>query len=238
MLPEYSHDSTAAEGPQPQTDGFFCAVGDIHGSLSKLRELVARCEQRAAGAPLTFVFLGDHIDRGPDSAGVVGYLMELQSRPGRRVVALKGNHEAMLLDVYDGVSPESYWRREGGEATLRSYGVARARDLPETKVAWFRSLPLTYDDGRRFYVHAGVNPRLPLDAQPERDLIWIREPFLSNRRDYGRLIVHGHTPVERGEPDLRTNRLNLDTGAVFGGPLSAALFSAEQTDPVDYIQAG
>lgn len=238
MLPEYSHYSPPADRRGPQAEDLFCAVGDIHGSLAKLQELVARCEQRARGAPLTFVFLGDYIDRGADSAGVVRYLMELQSRLGRYMVALKGNHEGMVIDVCDGVSPESYWRDQGGEATLRSYGIGRAQDLPEANLNWFRSLPLRYDDGRRFYVHAGVDPLLPLDAQREPDLIWIREPFLSDRRDYGRLIVHGHTPVETGEPDLRPNRLNLDTGAVFGGPLSAALFTAAQTEPVSFVQAG
>jgi serine/threonine protein phosphatase 1 len=238
MLPQYSHYSPPSDRRVPKPDGFFCAVGDIHGSLSKLQELVARCEQRAAGVPLTFVFLGDYIDRGADSAGVVRYLMELQSRLEGRVIALKGNHEGMVLDVCDGVSPESYWWDQGGEATLRSYRVGRAQDLPEANLNWFRALPLSYDDGRRFYVHAGVDPMLPLDAQRERDLIWIREPFLSARRDYGRLIVHGHTPVETGEPDLRANRLNLDTGAVFGGPLSAALFTAAQTEPVGFVQAG
>jgi serine/threonine protein phosphatase 1 len=238
MLPDYSHYSTPPDRRTAEADSLFCAVGDIHGSLAKLHALVARCEQRAGGVPLIFVFLGDYIDRGPDSAGVVRYLMELQARLGPRMIALKGNHEGMVLDVCDEVSPESYWRDQGGEATLRSFGVGRARDLPQANLNWFRSLPVSYDDGRRLYVHAGVNPRLPLDAQQERDLIWIREPFLSDRRHYGRLVVHGHTPLETGEPDLRANRLNLDTGAVFGGPLSAALFTAAQTEPVGFVQAG
>jgi serine/threonine protein phosphatase 1 len=234
VLPEYSHYSP----PAADANGLICAVGDIHGSLSKLQELVARCERLAAGAPLTFVFLGDYIDRGANSAGVVRYLMDLQSRLGQRMVALKGNHEAMALEVCDGVTPAAYWRSQGGDATLRSYRVARAQDLPQSNLNWLRSLRLSYDDGRRFFVHAGINPLLPLDAQQERELIWIREPFLSDGRDYGRLIVHGHTPLESGEPDLRPNRLNLDTGAVFGGPLTAALFAAEQTDPVSFVQAG
>ena len=183
------------------------------------------------------MFLGDYVDRGPDSAGVVRYLMELQSRRGERFVALKGNHEAVVLDVCDGVCPADLWLSQGGDATLRSYRAARVQDLPETVLRWFRSLPLSYDDGRRFFVHAGVDPQLPLDAQHERDLIWIREPFLSARRDYGRLIVHGHTPIETGQPDLRPNRLNLDTGAVFGGPLTAALFAEDRTQPVRFVQA-
>lgn len=213
-------------------------MGDVHGSLAKLRALVARCEEAAAGTPLTFVFLGDYIDRGPDSAGVVRYLMELQSGWGERFIALKGNHEAIALEVRDGICPADIWLGQGGDATLRSFGVARALDLPEAVLSWFRSLPVTYDDGRRFFVHGGVNPQRPLETQQERDLIWIREPFLSDRRDYGRLIVHGHTPLETGEPDLRPNRLNLDTGAVFGGPLTAALFAGDRTDPVRFIQAG
>ena len=89
---------------------------------------------------------------------------------------------------------------------------------------WLRSLPLTYDDGRRLFVHAGVDPHKPLGAQDEHDLIWIREPFLDDDRDYGRLIVHGHTPLETAKPDLRPNRLNLDTAAVFGGPLTRGGF--------------
>ena len=238
MSPENGHHLAAADGSSPRTGGLVCAVGDIHGSLTKLRELVERCEKFAAGAPLTFVFLGDYVDRGPDSAGVVRYLMELQSRRGERLVALKGNHEAVVLDVCDGVCAADLWLSQGGDATLRSYRAARAQDLPETVLRWFRSLPLSYDDGRRFFVHAGVNPQLPLEAQDERDLIWIREPFLSARRDYGRLIVHGHTPLETGQPDLRANRLNLDTGAVFGGPLTAAVFAHGRTDPVRFIQAG
>jgi diadenosine tetraphosphatase ApaH/serine/threonine PP2A family protein phosphatase len=238
VSPENGHHLPAPDGSPPRTGGLVCAVGDIHGSLAKLRELVDRCEQFADGAPLTFVFLGDYIDRGPDSAGVVRYLMELQSRRGERLVALKGNHEAVVLDVCDGVCPADLWLSQGGDATLRSYRAARAQDLPETVLNWFRSLPLSYDDGRHFFVHAGVNPQLPLEAQDERDLIWIREPFLSARRDYGRLIVHGHTPLETGEPDFRANRLNLDTGAVFGGPLTAALFADGRTEPVRFIQAG
>jgi serine/threonine protein phosphatase 1 len=238
VSPENGHHLTSPDGISPRTGGLVCAVGDVHGSLAKLRELVERCEKFAAGAPLSFVFLGDYIDRGPDSAGVVRYLMELQALRGERLIALRGNHESVLLDVCDGVCPPDVWLSQGGDATLRSYRAARAQDLPATVLNWFRSLPLSHDDGRRFFVHAGVNPMLPLQAQEERDLIWIREPFLSARRDYGRLIVHGHTPLKSGEADLRANRLNLDTGAVFGGPLTAALFADGRTEPVSFIQAG
>jgi serine/threonine protein phosphatase 1 len=213
------------------------AVGDIHGSLQKLRDLIGHCERYADGRPAAFVFLGDYIDRGPDSAGVVDTVMDLQSRLKDRVIALKGNHEAVAIEVIDGKTAADLWLREGGAATLRSYGVGSARELPNEHVAWLRSLPLRYDDGCRFFVHAGIDPDKPLDGQSGRDLIWIREPFLSDPRDHGRLIVHGHTPLATGVPDLRSNRLNLDTGAVFGGPLTAAAFADGQRDPIGFFQA-
>ena len=216
---------------------FLYAIGDIHGSLRKLRTLMARCAQHARGREATFVFLGDYIDRGAESAGVVSYLIALQSRLRDRAIALKGNHEEFALGVVDAGTQVEHWLSQGGEVTLRSYGVADASALPRAHVDWFRSLPLSYDDGRRFFVHAGVNPDRPLDAQDENDMLWIREPFLSDLRDYGRLIVHGHTPLQSGAPDLRSNRLNLDTGAVFGGPLTAAIFAAAQTGPIGFLQA-
>jgi serine/threonine protein phosphatase 1 len=213
------------------------AIGDIHGSLAKLRRLMTACEAHAAGRPMMMVFLGDYIDRGPQSRGVVDYLLALQAQHGERVVALMGNHEAMALAAIDGSGPTRLWFAQGGLATLESYGVARPEELPREHVDWLRSLRLSYDDGRRFFVHAGVDPSTPLDAQDEQTLLWIREPFLSHRGDYGRLIVHGHTPVEGGVPDLRDNRLNLDTAAVFGGPLTAAIFDDTQTAPLAFLQA-
>jgi serine/threonine protein phosphatase 1 len=213
------------------------AIGDIHGSLDKLRRLLGRCREHAGGRAMTFVFVGDYIDRGPDSAGVIRCLIDLQSGQRERVVTLLGNHEAMALDVIAGAIPPEPWLSQGGAATLASYGVTGPADLPREHVEWLRSLRRTYDDGQRFFVHAGVDPAQPLDAQEDDVLIWIREPFLSYRGEYGRLIVHGHTPVAAGKPDLCGNRLNLDTGAVYGGPLTAAVFDATQRNPLAFFQS-
>jgi serine/threonine protein phosphatase 1 len=236
-VPEYGHHLTPDAGPAVNTPGFIYAIGDIHGSLAKLTALIARCEQHADGQSMTFVFLGDYIDRGPDSAGVIRALMDLQSRPQTRVIALKGNHEALALEVVDGSARPAFWLKQGGKQTLRSYRVKRAPDLPPEHIDWLRSLPLSHDDGRRFFVHAGIDPQKPLEEQSEHELLWIREPFLSDGRDHGRLIVHGHTPQSTGMPDWRGNRLNLDTGAVFGGPLTAAIFAGAERNPLGFLQA-
>jgi serine/threonine protein phosphatase 1 len=235
-VPEYGH-HLSTRAPDFGEAPLVYAIGDIHGSLHKLRDLMMLCERHADGRTASFIFLGDYIDRGPDSRGVVEALMDMQSRQPDRVIALKGNHEAVALEVVDGETEAELWLREGGTATLRSYDIDDARDLPDEHIAWLRALPLCYDDGRRFFVHAGVDPEKPLGAQRDRDLIWIREPFLSDARDYGRLIVHGHTPQTDGIPDFRGNRLNLDTGAVFGRPLTAAAFASARRDPLGYLQA-
>ena len=212
------------------------AIGDIHGSLDKLESLVEACLEHADGRDMRLVFLGDYIDRGPDSAGVVRLLMSLQLELQERLIALKGNHEAWALALLDGEVEVSPWLRNGGGETLASYAAKDIGDLPRAHLDWMRSLRLFYDDGRRFFVHAGIDPDKPLDAQDEDALLWIREPFLTDGRDYGRLVVHGHTPLTGEKPDLRSNRLNLDTAAVFGGPLTAALFDDTQTGPVAYLQ--
>jgi serine/threonine protein phosphatase 1 len=208
------------------------AIGDVHGCLDKLVRLLARCRAHAAAEPSRFVLVGDYIDRGPDSRGVIAALLALQRE--QDVICLRGNHEAMVLDTLE-TSDHTLWLRNGGGDTLASYGVTRAAELPAAHLDWFAGLRLTFDDGRRLFVHAGVNPSLPLDRQDERDLVWIREPFLSSTRDYGRLIVHGHTPLTTGLPDHRTNRLNIDTAAVFGGPLTAAVFTDERTTPIAFL---
>ena len=212
------------------------AIGDIHGCLNKLLDLVKRCQLDGGKQPAKFVFLGDYIDRGADSRGVVEFLINLQSQQPDLIVCLAGNHEELALAALYAGEYEN-WLRNGGDETLRSYGIGSVADLPPHHIGWLSTLVDQHDDGRRLFVHAGINPLRPLDQQDDHDLRWIREPFLSDDRDYGRLIVHGHTPLQTGIPDQRHNRLNLDTGAVFGRPLTAAVFTNEITAPLRFLQA-
>ncbi len=219
------------------------AIGDIHGHLDLLRAAHDRVEadrarQGTADAPL--IHLGDLVDRGPDSAGVVAYLAKLATED-RRVTVLKGNHDAMFVDFL--ASPPSIWGSRylgdgiGGLATLRSYGVKPegrptrwhanlCKAVPEAEHAFLAGLPLLHRAGDCVFVHAGIRPGVDIAAQTEADLIWIREEFLSDTRDHGALIVHGHTPVAAVE--LHSNRLALDTGAAYGGPISAVAIEGRE----------
>lgn len=207
------------------------AIGDVHGCLAKLVRLIDHCRLHGEGDTVRFVLLGDYVDRGPDSRGVISLLRKAQAAAPEQVICLRGNHEAMLVDAWRGVNEER-WLANGAGPTLASYGVSRVADLPADDLEWISRLPLTYDDGLRFFVHAGIDPSRPLDAQDEHDLIWMREPFLSSTQDFGRLIVHGHTPLRNGRPDVRANRINLDTAAALGGPLSAVAFGDDTRGPL------
>ena len=212
------------------------AVGDIHGCLDKLRRVVTACEARAGDRPARYVFLGDYVDRGPDSRGVIEFLIERQrARPGT-VVCLMGNHEQMAIAAHDSVRAVPLWLANSGAATLINYQDSGGRIRPE-HLEWLRALPLCHDDGLRFFVHAGVDLALPLDRQAPEAMLWIREPFLTDCdfADCGRFIVHGHTPQVGGKPDLRRHRVNLDTAAVIGGPLTAAVFDDTRAAPLGFL---
>lgn len=161
--------------------------------------------------------------------------MDMQVTDPSGVIALSGNHEDMLLNAHkhDAVAE---WLANGGSATLRSYGVVAPSLIPSDNLSWLEGLPDYHDDGQRFFVHAGIRPGIPLHEQRRDDLLWIREPFLSSAIDHGRLIVHGHTPQRSGRPDMQSNRINLDTGAVYGRPLTAAVFVKATGTPVDILQ--
>lgn len=219
------------------------AIGDIHGHLDLLHGAHARVEEDRAhegtgDAPL--IHLGDLVDRGPDSAGVVDYLSRLVAEDPR-VIVLKGNHDAMFAGFVD--AAPSLFRNPylgdgmGGRATLLSYGVtpegpeaevhaALAAAVPAHHRAFLAGLPLMHCAGECVFVHAGIRPGIALEDQTEEDLIWIRGDFLFDPTDHGPLIVHGHTPVDRVE--LHPNRLAIDTGAAFGGPLTAVAIEGRE----------
>lgn len=221
----------------PQASAFIAAVGDVHGDLAQLDRAIEGARRWADGRALRFVFLGDYVDRGPDSAGVIRRLVE---RTAEGDVALKGNHEDMLLAALSDADEDvRFWIDNGGEPTLLSYGiddVIDARRLPEDHLDWMKRRPLSFDDGLRFYCHAGIDPTLPLDGQRDRDLIWWRH-IVSPHVDLPRLIVHGHIVVGR-RPAVRRNSVSLDTGCGQGGPLSVAVFDRVRRAPVALIVGG
>jgi serine/threonine protein phosphatase 1 len=223
---------------KPSSDApYTFSIGDVHGCDAALARLLDVCHSWHGNCQRHFVFLGDYVDRGPDSAAVIARLMSLQKTCPGRVTCLRGNHEEMLLLACRDSISYGRWIANGGLPTLRSFGVCRPEDIPNDVIYWLRCLSTSFDDGRRFFVHAGVDLERSLDEQPPEVLTWIREPFLTlaDSIDPGRLIVHGHTPTRTRQPDLRRHRLNLDTGAVMGGPLTAAVFSDNQTGPLCFI---
>jgi serine/threonine protein phosphatase 1 len=211
-------------------------IGDIHGHDVRARRLIEACVDQSQDRPFYFVLLGDYVDRGPNSAAVVELLMALEDAMPEQMLCLRGNHEDLLLRAArGGPKEEKYWLSVGGLDTLASYGVEHAADIPEAHRAWIAERPLLFRDERRLYVHAGIMPGVPLNEQKRETLLWVRDEFLSSEADHGFLVVHGHTPLASGVPDLRHNRLNLDTGAVFGGPLTAAVFCDAVTEPLAFI---
>ncbi len=207
------------------------AIGDVHGCDDQLAAMHARiaadCAERPVGEAV-LVHLGDYVDRGLDSAGV---LRRIGVPPAgvARVVNLCGNHEVMMLDALDGCSDQTAeaWLLNGGSATLASFG---AGDAPRAEWAGLvgaatrkqlDNLKLRHLEGGYLFVHAGLRPGVALAEQSAHDMLWIREPFLSSSADHGLVVVHGHTPS--AQPVLRRNRICLDTGAAFGGRLTCAV---------------
>ena len=212
------------------------AIGDIHGCHLALLHLLDRISDYAKTQTCRLVFIGDYIDRGPDSRSVIETVRTLEQRKQADVICLLGNHEDLLLEAIDSGDPW-HWLDNGGAATLASYGIRDPAHLPAADIAWLRSLSLSFDDGKRFFVHAGIDPDHPLDRQPREALLWIRERFLRVPTDYGRLIVHGHTPREDARPEVRHNRVNIDTACVYGGVLTAVVFTDERVTPTGFLSA-
>jgi serine/threonine protein phosphatase 1 len=213
------------------------AIGDVHGRLDLLMDLLSQIITHANGRSCKLVFLGDYIDRGPDSAGVVELVRRFQQRWPEGVLCLKGNHEAMLLEVVKEPAAIPWWLGNGGDATLASFGVSHPGDLPAGVLSWMAGLVTMYEDEHRYFVHAGLHPGLSLSEQDDQTKLWIRDEFLSIDYNFGKHVVHGHTPIETGGPELRPYRTNLDTGAVFGGPLTAGVFTDERGPAVGFLKS-
>jgi serine/threonine protein phosphatase 1 len=222
------------------------AVGDIHGRLDLLQPLVEAMVadlHASTAARKVVVFLGDYIDRGPDSRGVLRLLSGLPSIQGIEWRFLKGNHEQAMLGFLDDPSAGAKWCEYGGDNALRSYGL-RVPDLAHRTEAWARvaadlrhkltareaafleDLELSLTVGDYFFSHAGARPGVALDRQSAEDLMWIRQPFLNSQAGFEQVVVHGHTPTTRVHADHR--RIGLDTKAYHSGVLSAVRLERQE----------
>ena len=202
-----------SESSQNPAERRLLAVGDIHGCLDLLQQLM---QQIVPCADDQVIFLGDYIDRGPDSRGVIDYLLNFRQRCPQTVF-LKGNHEAMLLDFLAGHERLRYLLN-GGETTLYGYREKGKLVIPQPHLQFFRDLRLYFETENHIFVHAGLRPGISPQNQREEDLLWIREDFLKSDYRWGKTIVFGHTPMRK--PYLKPERIGLDTGAAYGRSLS------------------
>jgi serine/threonine protein phosphatase 1 len=219
------------------------AVGDIHGRADLLLNLFLRINDDLKARPIVDsvqVFLGDYIDRGPNSRQVIDLLLTRQQ--AHRLTLLKGNHEDCVLRFLNDPGVLSEWRSIGGVPTILSYGVtptrhddphaqheiamALAQAMPESHRNFFQTLAHSFTCGDFFFAHAGVRPGIPLERQSQQDLLGIREDFLWHEENFGKVVVHGHTPAK--EPEVRRNRINIDTGAYATGRLTCLVLEGDQ----------
>lgn len=219
------------------------AIGDVHGRADLLEALLDRIWSDAGRASRhnVLVFLGDYIDRGLQSRQVIARLVTFH-RPGWHMVALRGNHDQMLLDFLDDPHVYQSWRDFGAPETLISYGVkppsferaelygeARdtlARALPDSHLDFLRTRPYAHVIGGYVFAHAGLRPGVPLEAQSPKDLMWIRDEFIASERAFDKVVVHGHTPSPR--PVVMPNRIGVDTGAYATGCLTAVVLEGSE----------
>ncbi len=225
-------------------DATIYAVGDIHGRidlLDALLEKIAGDTRNDGFQRRVLIFLGDYVDRGGGAFQVIGRLSALTETSGFKIFRqfdthfLKGNHEYSLIDFLDAGDYANFWLDNGGRETLISYGIDASnifaggnleqlrRDfraaLPDHHLEFLRALDYRHVEGDYFFVHAGVRPDVALDAQDPFDMMWIRHEFLSSQADFGKIIVHGHSP--NFEPAIKSNRIGIDTGAYYSGRLTA-----------------
>lgn len=221
------------------------AVGDLHGCADLLAgafDLIDADLARSKPERAIQVFLGDYIDRGPDTKRTIDLLIDRGQR--HETVFVKGNHEALLMSLLDDPRMLPNWIQLGGMTTLMSYGIATSTNdvlqrgrgvsialaaaIPKAHTDFLTNLVPCFSFGDYFFAHAGVRPGITLEKQSEQDLMWIREPFLSSDRDFGKMVVHGHTPSL--EPEIRSNRINIDTGAYATGLLTVVAIQDEKVE--------
>lgn len=214
------------------------AVGDIHGRVDLLDRLhtviIEDAIDTKPGVKNVIVYLGDYLDRGLYSRELIDFFLD-DPLEGFESVHLRGNHDQYFLDFLEDPDKGASWLRFGGDATVYSYGVRFPDDVapdgrmvyirdrlleavPERHLAFLGDLALTWEIGDYFFVHAGVNPERPLTDQVPEDLLWIREVFLESERDFGKIVVHGHSVTSL--PEVRENRIGIDTGACYSNNLT------------------
>ncbi len=232
-----------------QTGRRIYAIGDVHGCVDLLEALLdeIRGDLRGWRGETLLLFLGDYVDRGDNPAGVVQRLLGGIERDRLandcRLLCLKGNHEDLFLRAFEDSRSIAIWLANGGAETCRSYGIdvdlmmkhgklyaclprALRELVPKAHRQFLSRLPLYYTAGSYYFCHAGVRPGVGLSYQAEEDLLWIRDSFLLSERDHGKVIVHGHTPC--WEPEVQANRIGIDTGAVYGGQLTALVLEEDR----------
>jgi len=195
--------------------GKIFAIGDIHGCLEELIKLVEKIPISSAD---TLVFLGDYIDRGPSSKGVIQYLIELSREYNS--IFLRGNHEDMMLKALvpnAGWDEEGLWAMNGGVATIKSYGEDKCL-IPKSHIEFIKSTILYHETENSIFVHAGANPAIPLDSHDPEYLMWVREPFIEDDSKWDKKVIFGHTPQRT--PLILNNKIGIDTGCVFGKQLT------------------
>ena len=236
------------------------AIGDIHGCIDELRIVYDKVKADAGDKEHVIITTGDYVDRGPDSKACVQFLID-HMRIGKDY-NLMGNHEDMLLANIREFRPEGQdvWEKQqmgaaffmnGGKQTMQSYDIPwdhpdPVSQLPPAHIDWFTRLHQCVITDRHMFVHAGIDPTRPVDQQHRNQMMWIRDEFLRCKFPFERYIVHGHTPIGydplrppqhlKSDPVILTNRVNLDTGACFGGKLTCAVFDPNINEPINIIQ--
>ncbi|MBU6464636.1 MAG: metallophosphoesterase [Bradyrhizobium sp.] len=209
-------------------------IPDIHGRSDLLRDGLAGIVAHATGRPGTIVTLGDYVNKGPDSKAVID-ILKADPLPGWPLFPLKGNHDAMMVEALRNPARMQWWLERGGDTTLASYG-GDASQVPSDDIAWLDGLALTHLDRQRIYVHAGLDPDVPLGRQSGRTLLWKRYPQGYAAGFGGRHVVHGHDSLVDG-PKLYEGRTNLDTRAWRTGRLMIGVFDDDVPGgPIDFIR--